>query len=109
MNEKKDDGTLAFLEIKPDENKRWFDCGEIKQSDIVNLTFWVIDYIDNVKTKFGDDRFLVKIKFKMEDPEEKKFFTNSKEIKYILQNVRELNAFPRKATMKKSKSSYFIE
>ncbi len=107
--EKTDDGSLAFLKIEPDKSSRRFECGEIKQQDIANLTFWVIDYIDNVKTKFGEDRFLVKIKFDIEDSEAKKFFTNSKEIKYVLEKIRELNAFPRNVTMKRSGNRYYFE
>ena len=29
---------------------------------MINLTFWVCDYIEGVKTKFGENRTLVKIK-----------------------------------------------
>lgn len=107
--EKLDDGTLTFLKIEPDKSSRRFECGEIKQQDIANLTFWVLDYIDNVKTKYGTDRFLVKIKFNMEDTEAKKFFTNSKEIKYVLEKIRELDAFPRKVVMKRSGNRYYFE
>ena len=55
--------------------------------------------MDDVKTKFGTGRFLVKIKFNKEDPDKdaRKFFTNSQEIKYILGKIKERNAFPRKS------------
>jgi hypothetical protein len=71
----------------------------------------VIDFLDDVKTKFGTGRFLVKIKFNKEDPDKdaRKFFTNSQEIKYILGKIKERNAFPRKVTMRASGTRYYFE
>jgi len=109
--ENKDDGSLSFLKIEPDKSSRRFNCSEITQQKLINLSFWIEDYIDNVKTKFGNERFLVKIKFKKEDNETdaKKFFTNSQEIKYVLGKIREINAFPRKVTMRASGTRYYFE
>lgn len=107
----KDDGSLSFLSIKPDKSSRQFNCPEITQQKLINLQFFVVDYLDEIKTKYGNDRFLVKIKFNLEDSESeaRKFFTNSKEIKYVLSKVKELNAFPRKVTMKASGNRYYLE
>jgi len=107
----KDDGSLSFLNIEPDKNSRQFHCPEITQQKLINLSFYIIDYIDGVKTKYGKDRFLVKIKFNLNDSEgeARKFFTNSSEIKYILEKVKALDAFPRKVTMKASGNRYYIE
>lgn len=101
-NNRQDDGSLAFLQIEPDANNKHFNCSEITQQKLINLSFWVIDFLDDVKTKFGTGRFLVKIKFNKEDPDKdaRKFFTNSQEIKYILGKIKERNAFPRKVTMR---------
>ncbi|MFS0489884.1 hypothetical protein [Leadbetterella byssophila] len=106
-----DDGSLAFLKIAPDKNSRHFNCPETTQQKLLNLTFWVIDYLEDVKTKFGENRFLVKIKHNKEDPESeaKKFFTNSQEIKYVLGKIKEMNAFPRKVTLKASGTRYYFE
>ena len=84
-----DDGSLSFLKIQPDEANKHFNCPETTQQKLINLQFWLVDFIEDVKTKFGEHRFLVKIKFKKEDPdsEAKKFFTNSSEIKYVLQEI----------------------
>lgn len=41
--------------------------------------------------------------------EAKKFFTNSSEIKYILQEIKKRNAFPRKVTMRASGTRYYFE
>ena len=68
-NNRQDDGSLAFLQIEPDANNKHFNCSEITQQKLINLSFWVIDFLDDVKTKFGTGRFLVKIKFNKEDPE----------------------------------------
>lgn len=111
MEQKQDDGSLAFLKIEPDKGTRFFNCPETTQQKLINLSFFVIDYIDDVKTKFGNERFLVKIKFNLDDKEgeARKFFTNSSEIKYVLGKIKELNAFPRKVTMRASGTRYFIE
>ena len=106
-----DDGSLEFLKIPTDPTNRHFNCPEITQQKLTNLTFWICDYIDDVKTKFGEGRTIVKIKFNKEDKEcdAKKFFTNSKEIKYVLSKVKELNAFPRRVTMRASGTRYYLE
>lgn len=106
-----DDGSLSFLNIPQDETNKHFNCKETTQQQLVNLTFWVMDYIEHVKTKFGDGRFLVKIKEDKDAPESsaQKFFTNSAEIKYILREVRKRKAFPRKVTLKASGTRYYLE
>jgi len=106
-----DDGSLACLGIPPDVNLRRFNCKETTQQNLTNLSFWVIDFFENVKTRFGENRFLVKIKYNLDDKEEdaRKFFTNSFEIKYVLQRIKELNKFPRKVTMKASGTRYYFE
>lgn len=111
MEQKQDDGSLSFLAIQPDEKNRHFNCPETNQQKLINLSFWVVDYLDEVKTKFGNNRFLVKIKFNLDDGEgeARKFFTNSTEIKYVLGKIKEMNAFPRKVTMKASGTRYFLE
>jgi len=106
-----DDGSLSFLKIQPDTTNKHFNCSEITQQKLINLSFWVIDYLDDVKTKFGNNRFLVKIKFNQNDPdcEARKFFTNSHEIKYVLGKINEMSAFPRKVTMRASGTRYYFE
>lgn len=106
-----DDGSLSFLRIAPDESNKHFNCAETTQQKLTNLSFWVIDFIDGVKTKFGAERFLVKIKMNIDDPdtEAKKFFTNSTDIKYILREIKKRKAFPRKVTMRASGTRYYLE
>jgi hypothetical protein len=109
--ETKDDGSLSFLNIEPDKNSRHFNCSETNQQKLVNTSFWIIDYLEDIKTKFGDKRFLVKIKFNTSDSDSdaRKFFTNSGEIKYVLGKIRERNAFPRKVTLRASGTRYYFE
>lgn len=111
MEQHIDDGSLSFLNIEPDKNNRHFNCPETTQQKLINLSFWVEDYIDDVKTKFGNNRYLVKIKFNKDDPdsEGRKFFTNSQEVKYVLGKIKELNAFPRKVTMRAAGTRYYLE
>lgn len=106
-----DDGSLSFLNIAPDEANKHFNCPETTQQKLTNLSFWVVDYIEGVKTKFGNERFLVKIKPAKDAPESDatKFFTNSTEIKYILREIRKRKAFPRKVTMRASGTRYYLE
>lgn len=86
---------MAFLQIEPDANNKHFNCPETNQQKLINLSFWVVDYLDDVKTKFGNNRFLVKIKFNREDPdnEARKFFTNSQEINISLGRLRSVTPF----------------
>lgn len=106
-----DDGSLDFLKIPADETNRHFNCPETTQQKLTNLSFWVFDYIEGVETKFGKDRVLVKIKMNKDDKdsESKKFFTNSKEIKYVLSKIREMNKFPRRVTLRASGTRYYFE
>lgn len=96
-NPMEDDGSLDFLKIPAGETNKHFNCPETTQQKLINLTFWVCDYIEGVKTKFGENRTLVKIKMNRDDHDRdaRKFFTNSREIKYVLAKIREMDKFPR--------------
>lgn len=109
-NPMEDDGSLDFLKIPADETNKHFNCPETTQQKLINLTFWVCDYIEGVKTKFGSDRTLVKIKMNRDDPDRdaRKFFTNSREIKYVLAKIREMDKFPRRVTMRASGTRYYF-
>lgn len=97
-NPMEDDGSLDFLKIPADETNKHFN-------------FWVCDYIEGVKTKFGENRTLVKIKMNRDDHDRdaRKFFTNSREIKYVLAKIREMDKFPRRVTMRASGTRYYLE
>lgn len=51
--EAEDDGSLAFLRIPRDENSRSLQGEEVKQSRIVNTSFWVSDFLEDVPTRFS--------------------------------------------------------
>lgn len=108
-NPMEDDGSLDFLKIPADETNKHFNCPETTQQKLINLTFWVCDYIEGVKTKFGENRTLVKIKMNRDDHDRdaRKFFTNSREIKYVLAKIREMDKFPRRVTMRASGTRYY--
>ena len=55
-NNSTDDGSLSFLNIQPDEANKHFNCPETTQQKLINLQFWLIDFIEDVKTKFGANR-----------------------------------------------------
>jgi hypothetical protein len=112
----KDDGSLAFLSIPRDENNKSFNCDETTQSKLVNTTFWVVDYLEDIPTKFSRQKgttgqTLVKISGERDCSESacKKFFTGSKEILYILSEIRKRNAFPRRVTMRGNGNRYWFE
>ena len=54
--EKIDDGSLSFLQIPRDEKNRSFNCDETKQSKLVNTTFWVVDFLEEIPTRFSKQK-----------------------------------------------------
>ncbi len=118
MNEtdRHDDGSLAFLQIPRDESSRSFNCDETTQSKLVNTTFWVVDFIEDVPTKFSKTKgtsgqTLVKIKPRAEsgEMEARKFFTGSADILYVLREVKKRGAFPRRVTLRGNGNRYWLE
>lgn len=111
-----DDGSPAFLRIPRDESSRSFNCDETTQSKLVNTTFWVVDFIEEVPTRFSKSKgtkgqTLVKIKMSKDDLESnaKKFFTGSSDILYVLKKIKELKAFPRRVTLRSNGNRYYFE
>ncbi len=114
--QREDDGSLAFLRIPRDESSRSFNCDETTQSKLVNTTFWVVDFIEEVPTRFSKSKgtkgqTLVKIKMSKDDLESnaKKFFTGSSDILYVLKKIKELKAFPRRVTLRSNGNRYYFE
>ena len=111
-----DDGSLAFLNIPRNANSRSFNFAETTQSKLVNTTFWIIDYITDVPTKYsrqkgtnGQTLVLIKNDLNTPDSEAKKFFTGSEDILYTLSKIREMNKFPRKVTLRVNGNKYYLE
>ena len=107
-----DDGSLSCLQIERNPLNTNFHCQQIKQSLLTDKSFWIIDYVDNIKTRHGQDRVVVMIgkTAQAKESECRKFFSNSCDIKYILGKLRELNKFPRKVTLRKNEvGGYYFE
>lgn len=114
MNTKQDDGTLKCLGLKKRPKKGWFNCKKVEQEQLKDKTFYVLDFQHVKKTSYGYNRVVVKIGRTPNDPEEVcgKFFSGSGDVKDILEQLRELDAFPRKVTLRKhkeTKSGYYLE
>ena len=107
-----DDGGLQCLNIPPNPNRNYFNCRETTQGRLQNSTFYVIDFQEVKKTKFGvNQKYVVKIKDRLNDPESaaQKFFTGSKDIIYILDKLREMDKLPRRVTLRGSGMNYWFE
>lgn len=106
-----DDGSLSFLKLRRKETNRQFNCEKVNQQKLVNTTFWIVDFVGHIKTQWGEDQYIVKIKKNLEDPESeaKKFFTGSQDIKDVLDAVKEMDKFPRRVTLRAFGNRYFLE
>lgn len=83
---------------KPDDGKKRFPGAVVSIRELVNLPIVVRDFEMGVKTSQGEDRCVVAIEV---NGEQKKFFTNSEEMKNILQQVSEMpDGFPFETTIK---------
>ena len=83
---------------KPEDGKKRFAGAVVSIRELVNLPIVVKDFETGVKTSQGEDRCVVAIEV---NGEQKKFFTNSEEMKNILQQVSEMpDGFPFETTIK---------
>lgn len=91
---------FSDLNVKwePSDGKKRFDCQIVPISDITNVPVIVSDFETDIKTKEGEGRYLVLIEV---DKTQKKFFTNSEEMKSILDQIREKGELPFETIIKK--------
>lgn len=83
---------------KPDDGKKRFPGAVVSIRELVNLPIVIRDFEMGVKTSQGEDRCVVAIE---ENGVQKKFFTNSEEMKNILQQIREMpDGFPFETTIR---------
>ena len=83
---------------KPEDGKKRFAGEVVNIRELVNLAIVVKDFETGIKTSQGEDRCIVAIEV---DGKLKKFFTNSEEMKNILQQVSEMpDGFPFETTIK---------
>ena len=77
---------------KPEDGKKRFAGAVVSIRELVNLPIVIKDFETGVKTSQGEDRCVVAIEM---NGEPRKFFTNSEEMKNILQQVSEMpDGFP---------------
>lgn len=83
---------------KPEDGKKRFAGAVVSIRELVNLPIVVKDFEVGVKTSQGEDRCVVAVEV---SGEPKKFFTNSEEMKNILQQVSEMpDGFPFETTIR---------
>lgn len=86
--------------IKPaNSDKAIFEVPQISITDILNCEIEVFDFQSGIKTKHGENRYIVKIKY---DGTEYKFFTDAKPIKDVLDQIPKEN-FPFITVIKQKK------
>lgn len=81
------------------EDKVIFPVPIISITDVINCEIEILDYEPGVKTRHGDDRYVVKIRNEGIDS---KFFTNATPIKEALDKVPK-EEFPFATTIKQQK------
>lgn len=89
---------LGF-EYVSDDGKKHFECPMHKLQDLQNRTIIVQDFERGVKTKEGEDCYL--IKFEEDELKEGKFVTNCDEIKKALDFAEVNNYLPFRTTIRK--------
>ena len=107
-----DDGSLSALGIDTDRDKKTFNCKAIRQTDLIDKSFWVLDYFGDIMGKDGKMKYIFKAKYNLEDDESEAFkvWTGSTEIFFILDKLREMNKFPRKVTLRRrSRGGMYFE
>lgn len=87
----KDFAELGISYVSQD-GKKHFECPTVKLDDIQNTKIIVKDFETGVKTKEGEDRYIVLIED--EAGNESKFFTASEEMKQILTKVSQMGEIP---------------
>ena len=90
---------FSELGIKQVDDKKIFNCQQVSISDVINCEIEVLDFIPNMKTTHGDNRYLVKFR---QDGQEGKFFTNSSAIKSVLDQIPK-DEFPFLTTIRRTK------
>lgn len=83
------------------DGKKRFDCNSYPLGELQNRTIIVLDFEKGVKTKEGEDRYVIHFHFE-DDNKEGKFFTNSEELKQMLDKIAEIGGMPFKTTIKRT-------
>lgn len=86
------------IEYKPADGKRQFKVPRISLGTLQNCEITILDFEADIKTSYGQGRYVVKFE---QDGKEGKFITDSVEMKNILDQIREANAFPFRTTIRR--------
>lgn len=94
----KDFAELGINYVAADGKKR-FECPTARLDDLQNVRIVVKDFETGITTKEGGNRYVVLVED--EGGVERKFFTNSEEMKQILDKVRAASELPFRTTIKR--------
>lgn len=86
------------LNYESANGKKIFQCNTIHLNELQNRQFVVKDYETDIKTKQGEGRYVVLIEL---DGREYKFFTNSDELKQMLDKAKSIDEIPFRCTLKR--------
>lgn len=79
---------FSDLGVNIENDRRIFECKQVSINEIVNCDIIIHEYIPNVKTRHGDNRYLVRISI---NDSVFKFFTNSQQIKDTLDAINSVD------------------
>lgn len=79
---------FSELGIKQVDDKKIFNCQQVSISDVINCEIEVLDFIPNMKTTHGDNRYLVKFR---QDGQEGKFSPTRRPSKVCSTRFRKTN------------------
>ena len=102
---------LRNLNERYETDNRFFDCPVVQLSQLENRIFYILDFADGARTKFGDGRYIVKISGRLnDDPKNvRKFVTNAGRLKYTLDALRESGQLPYRVILKRHNRQYSFE
>lgn len=94
-----------FSDFSNDVDINFFNCETKKLTDIVNCRIVIKDFIDNIKTTYGSNRYVVLFSLENDQNTEYKFITNAQHIKRCLDFARKSDMIPFTTTIKASQSN----
>lgn len=87
------------------DGKKRFDVDSYSLGSLVNMKIIIEDFEKGIVTKEGDGRYVVKFRFVEEDESEGnegKYFTNSEEMKQMLDKIADMDELPFLTTIKRT-------
>jgi hypothetical protein len=113
LNVEEDDGTLKWLNIDINEGltgkDKYFNGKEVHLKDIFDKKVYVLDYADNITTKYGDNRMIISLKYDLDSEESFKLFISNQRVKRVMIEIGKRKKFPRKLTFKNNGKTYYVE